>query len=44
MRGIINSLINFLESLECWTQALDDEYGLDIIYLDYVANFLMILI
>ena len=32
-------LTNLLESLECWTQALDDGYGLDIIYLDYRKAF-----
>ena len=32
-------LANLLESLECWTQALDDGYGLDIIYLDYRKAF-----
>jgi len=31
--------INLLESLECWTKALDDGYGLDIIYLDYRMAF-----
>jgi len=28
-----------VESLECWTKALDDGYGLDIIYLDYRKAF-----
>ena len=32
-------LTNLLESLECWTKALDDGYGLDIIYLDYRMAF-----
>jgi len=32
-------LTNLLESLECWTKALDDGYGLDIIYLDYRKAF-----
>jgi len=32
-------LSNLLESLECWIQALDDGYGLDIIYLDYRKAF-----
>ena len=32
-------LTNLLESLECWTQALDDVYGLDIIYLHYRKAF-----
>ena len=28
-------LTNLLETLESWTQALDDGYGLDVIFLDY---------
>ena len=32
-------LTNLLESLECWTKALDDGYGLDIIYLYYRMAF-----
>jgi len=32
-------LTNLLEALECWTKALDEGYGLDIIYLDYRKAF-----
>jgi ribonuclease P/MRP protein subunit RPP40 len=32
-------LTNLLESLEMWTKALDDGYGLDIVYLDYRKAF-----
>ena len=32
-------LTNLLESLESWTKALDEGYGLDIIYLDYRKAF-----
>ena len=32
-------LTNLLESLENWTKALDDGFGLDIIYLDYRKAF-----
>jgi len=32
-------LTNLLETLESWTQALDDGYGLDVVYLDYRKAF-----
>jgi len=32
-------LTNLLESLEQWTQALDNGYGVDILYLDYRKAF-----
>ena len=32
-------LTNLLETLESWTQALDDGYGLDVIFLDYRKAF-----
>jgi len=32
-------LTNILESLEAWTKALDDGYGIDLIYLDYRKAF-----
>ena len=32
-------LTNLLESLECWTQALDNGYGIDVLYLDYRKAF-----
>jgi len=32
-------LTNLLETLESWTQALDDGYGLDVIFLDYQKAF-----
>ena len=32
-------LTNLLESLECWTKALDDGYGVDVLYLDYRKAF-----
>ena len=32
-------LANLLESLECWTKALDESYGLDVMYLDYRKAF-----
>jgi len=32
-------LANLLESLECWTKALDESYGLDVLYLDYRKAF-----
>ena len=32
-------LTNLLESFETWTKALDEGYGLDIIYLDYRKAF-----
>jgi len=34
-------LTNLLESLEAWTNTLDEGYGLDIIYLDYQNAFLI---
>jgi len=32
-------LTNLLETFESWTQALDDGYGIDVIYLDYRKAF-----
>ena len=32
-------LTNLLETLESWAQALDDGYGLDVVYLDYRKAF-----
>jgi len=32
-------LTNLIESLEAWTQALDDGYGVDVIFLDYWKAF-----
>ena len=32
-------LTNLLESLECWTKALDEGYGVDVLYLDYRKAF-----
>jgi len=32
-------LTNILESLEAWTKALDEGYGIDLIYLDYRKAF-----
>jgi hypothetical protein len=32
-------LTNLLESLESWTAALDEGYGIDVIYLDYRKAF-----
>jgi len=32
-------LTNLLESLEAWTKALDEGYGIDVIYLDYRKAF-----
>jgi len=32
-------LTNILESLEAWTKALDEGYGIDVIYLDYRKAF-----
>ena len=32
-------LTNLLETLEDWTEALDNGYGLDILYLDYKKAF-----
>ena len=32
-------LTNLLEALESWTRALDEGYGVDIIYLDYRKAF-----
>ncbi len=34
-----SSLMNLLETLEFWTQALDEGYGIDTIYLDYSKVF-----
>ena len=34
-RRVRSCLTNLLETLESWTQALDDGYGLDVIFLDY---------
>jgi len=33
------TLTNLLESLECWTKALDEGYGVDVLYLDYRKAF-----
>jgi len=32
-------LTNFLETMESWTQALDNGYGSDVVYLDYRKSF-----
>jgi len=32
-------LTNLLMTLECWTKALDDGYGIDVLYLDYRKTF-----
>ena len=32
-------LTNLLESLECWTKALDEGFGIDVLYLDYRKAF-----
>ena len=32
-------LTNLLESLESWTQALDERFGIDVLYLDYRKAF-----
>ena len=32
-------MTNLLESLEAWTQALDEGYGVDVIFLDYRKAF-----
>ena len=32
-------LTNLLESLEKWTQALDESFGVDVLYLDYRKAF-----
>ena len=32
-------LTNLLETLENWTKALDEGYGLDVVYLDYRKAF-----
>ena len=32
-------LTNLLETLESWTQALDEEFGIDVLYLDYRKAF-----
>ena len=32
-------LTNLLESLECWTRALDEGYGIDVLFLDYRKAF-----
>ena len=32
-------LTNLLESLEAWTQALDEGYGVDVVFLDYRKAF-----
>ena len=32
-------LTNLLETLENWTEALDQGYGLDVVYLDYRKAF-----
>ena len=31
--------MNLLESLECWTKARDEGYGVDVLYLDYRKTF-----
>jgi Reverse transcriptase (RNA-dependent DNA polymerase) len=35
-------LTNLLETLEDWTQAIEDRYGIDAVYLDYQKAFDMV--